>query len=86
METEIKYRGFGIEFRAMLSDEPSYFSKKRFESLSIFIAVLISYVVYMIVNIRSMEAMEFVEVSGAMMVYGGYTVSQIQKEKRDENK
>ena len=82
MKQQIEYRGFSIEFRAMLSNEPSYFSKKRFESFCWFGVVILSFVVYMIINIRSLEPLEFLELTGAAMVYSGFTVSQIQKEKK----
>jgi len=70
------------ELIKLLSDEKSYFSKKRVESFIIFLAVLITYVWYCIVNITTMSATDFTLVSGAMMVYGGYTVNSIQKEKK----
>lgn len=84
MNEEIKYRGFGIEFRAMISNEKSYFSKKRFESFCFFILVLLSFLVYIALNIYTLEPLQFLEVTGAMMIYAGYTVRQIQKEKKKD--
>ena len=86
MENSIKYRGFSIEFRAMLSNENSYFSKKRFESFCFFGLVLLSFIIFMAVNMATIEALEFLEVTGALMIYSGYTVTQIQKEKKNEIK
>jgi hypothetical protein len=86
MENSIKYRGFSIEFRAMLSTENSYFSKKRFESFCFFGVVLLSFIIFMAVNMATIEALEFLEVTGALMIYSGYTVTQIQKEKKNEIK
>lgn len=78
---------FFNELLKMWSDEKSYFSKKRVESSIIFVTVLVTYVWYCIENIGVMSATDFTIISGAMMVYGGYTVSQIQKEKKkDEGK
>ena len=73
---------FFSELIKLLSDEKSYFSKKRVESFIIFLAVLITYVWYCIVNITTMNATDFTLVSGAIIVYGGYTVNSIQKEKK----
>jgi hypothetical protein len=73
---------FFSELIKLLSDEKSYFSKKRVESFIIFLAVLITYIWYCIVNITTMSATDFTLVSGAIMVYGGYTVNSIQKEKK----
>jgi hypothetical protein len=86
MENSIKYRGFWIEFRAMLSTENSYFSKKRFESFCFFGVVLLSFIIFMSVNMSTIEPLEFLEVTGALMIYSGYTVTQIQKEKKNEIK
>lgn len=77
---------FFTELLKMWSNEPSYFSKKRVESSMIFVSVLATYIVYCIWNMRTMSATDFTIVSGAMMVYGGYTVSAIQKEKKNEIK
>lgn len=82
MKTKIEYRGFLIEFRAMLSNEESYFSQKRFASVFNFIAVLIVYLVWSGVNMMEMTATDFGISSGIMMAYGGYTTNQIQKEKK----
>ena len=88
--SEIQYRGFVIEMRALWSNEPSYFSKKRIESTFIFLSVLVTYIWFCALNLGTMSAIDFTVVSGAMMVYGGYTVNSIQKEKkmnkRDESK
>ena len=77
---------FFSELLKMWSNEPSYFSKKRVESSIVFVSVMVTYVWFCIVNFYNMSAADFTIVSGAMMVYGGYTVTQIQKEKKNENK
>lgn len=82
----IKIKWFFSELLKMWSDQPSFFSKKRIESSMIFMAVLVTYLVYCYENFNVMTATDFTIISGAMMVYGGYTVSQIQREKRDEQK
>jgi hypothetical protein len=80
--SEIKYRGFVIEMRALWSNERSYFSKKRIESTFIFLSVLVTYIWFCALNLDIISAIDFTIVSGAMMVYGGYTVNSIQKEKK----
>ena len=77
-----KIKWFFSELLKLWSDEKSYFSKKRVESSIIFVAVLVTYIVYCFRNFNVMTATDFTIISGAMMVYGGYTVTQIQKEKK----
>ena len=77
---------FFSELIKLLSNEKSYFSKKRFESFCFFILVLLSFIIFMAVNMATIEALEFLEVTGALMIYSGYTVRQIQKEKNNEIK
>ena len=79
-----KIKWFFGELVKLLSNEKSYFSKKRVESFIVFLAFLITYIWYCAVNITTMSATDFTLVSGAMMVYGGYTVNSIQKEKKND--
>lgn len=80
--SEIKYRGFEIEMRALWSNEPSYFSKKRIESNICFLSVVLTYLIWFFVNVKTMTAAEFSIASALIMTYGGYTTNQIQKEKK----
>lgn len=84
MNEKIEFRGWGIELRAILSNEKSYFSKKRIMSAAFEISVWVSFIIYMIVNIRSITPFQFIEVTGAMMVYAGFTGVMIQKEKKKD--
>lgn len=86
MDSENKYRGFWIEFRAMASNEPSYFSKKRFMELTSFIIFIMAYITYMIVNMRTITPEGFVVASAPVMAIIGYVLNHIQKEKKNENK
>ncbi len=82
MEEIIKFRGWKIELRALWSNEKSFFSKKRIESNICFLSVIITYLIWFFVNVKTMTATEFSIASALVMAYGGYTTNQIQKEKK----
>lgn len=78
----MQYRGFWLEMRAMLSSEPSYFSKKRVTEVIAFCSVIISYLAFIIANIRVLTATEFVIASTPILAIAGYVLNHTQKEKK----
>lgn len=82
MRTNIKW--FFTELLKMWSNEPSYFSKKRVESSILFITALILECWYLIGNMFNLTSDQFLMHFSAIMVFAGYTVSQIQKEKKND--
>lgn len=86
MKEQIKYRGFWIEIRALFSNEPSYFSKKRIESAAWFLSAFVAITTYTWIHIMTLSPTDIVLLTGAMIASAMGTVSSIQKEKRDESK
>ena len=70
------------EIANLYSDEPSYFSKKRVESGIAFIIAQTGMVAYLISKIETMDVYEFLMWAGAEFLIAGYTINQIQKEKK----
>lgn len=73
---------FFTEMMNLWSDKPSFFSKKRVESSIAFIIAQTGMVIYLINRIDTMDIYEFLLWAGAEFLIAGYTISQIQKEKK----
>jgi len=54
------------------SNQKSLFSSKKIERFVVFFTFLILSVVFISLNIHEMESMEFIEVIGLWLAYGGY--------------
>ena len=76
---------FIFELIKTLSNEPSYFSKKRIESFSAFVIGQIGMVYYLFAHILTMNSTDIGVWAGIEFLIAGYTVNQIQKEKKDAN-
>lgn len=76
---------FTFELIKTLSNEPSYFSKKRIESFTAFVIGQIGMIYYLIEHIQTMTSTDIGVWSGIEFLIAGYTVNQIQKEKKDDN-
>ena len=70
------------EFLKIYSPEPSFFSKKRFESSIAFIIAQIGMVIYFYYNYKLMEMSDFILWVGIEFAVSGYYVTQIQREKK----
>ena len=77
---------FVFELIKTLSNESSYFSKKRIESASAFFIGQIGMIYYLIEHIQTMTSTDIGVWSGIEFLIAGYTVNQIQKEKKNDNK
>lgn len=73
---------FFTEMMNLWSDKPSFFSKKRVESSIAFIIAQTGMVIYLINRIEAMDIYEFLLWAGAEFLIAGYTINQIQKEKK----
>jgi len=71
------------EIMNLYSDKPSYFSKKRIESGIGFLIGEWGMIYFLLKNIEDMSASDFAIWASIQFVIAGYTVSQIQKEKKD---
>ena len=76
---------FVFELIKTLSNESSYFSKKRIESFTAFVIGQIGMVYYLIEHIQTMTSTDIGVWSAIEFLIAGYTVNQIQKEKKDDN-
>ena len=73
---------FFIEMLNLWSDKPSYFSKKRVESSLSSIIAQVGMILYLVKRIDTMDIYEFLMWAGAEFLIAGYTISQIQREKK----
>lgn len=76
---------FVFELIKTLSNEPSYFSKKRIESFSAFVIGQIGMIYYLFAHVQTMTSTDIGVWAGIEFIIAGYTVNQIQKEKKDAN-
>jgi hypothetical protein len=73
---------FISEIIKMYSEEKSYFSKKRVESGVAFLIAQLGMVFFLVKKIDIMDVYELSIWAGIEFLIAGYTVTQIQKEKR----
>lgn len=76
---------FFTEIMNLWSDEPSYFSKKRVESSIAFIIAQVGMITYLFTRIGTMDIYELLMWAGAEFLIAGYSISQIQREKKSKN-
>ena len=82
MEDVLKYRGFGIEVRALWSNEKSYFSLKRIERSLMFFVALGSQAWYIISNMNHLSVGGILALVTPLFAFTGYILNSTQKEKR----
>jgi len=80
--TNIKW--FFKEIMNLYSDKPSHFSKKRIESGIAFLIAQTGMIWYLVTHISTMDVYEFLMWAGAEFLIAGYTISQIQREKKNK--
>ena len=76
---------FISELIKTLSNEPSYFSKKRIESFISFCIGQFGMIWYLIEHVQIMTSTDIGVWAGIEFLIAGYTVNQIQKEKKNDN-
>lgn len=74
---------FISEIGKMYSPEPSYFSKKRFESSIAFIIAQWGMILYLLNNYERLSMADFLLWVSVEFVISGYYVNHLQKEKKD---
>ena len=75
-------RWFITEIMKMYSAEKSFFSKKRVESGIAFLIAQLGMVFFLVKKIDAMDVYELSIWAGMEFLIAGYTVTQIQKEKK----
>lgn len=73
------------EINKTLSNEPSYYSSKRFERWYLFISANIIVDYYCYLHHDDMSISDILMVFGAKMLYAGFQVKQIQKDTKNES-
>jgi len=76
---------FFTELMKMYSAEESYFSKKRVESGVAFLIAQFGMVFFLVKKLDTMDVYELSIWAGMEFLIAGYTVTQIQREKKDNN-
>lgn len=86
MKTKFKTtKLYWLEIIKMFSNEKSFFSKKRVESFIAFAVAQSGMIWFLIEHIRTMSVSDLLLWAGTEFLIAGYTVNQIQKEKKEEN-
>jgi len=70
------------EIMMTFSNKKSLFSSKKIERFIVFWVFLIMTIIYMSINMRVMEAWDFVEISALWLVYGGYNSLMSARDRR----
>ncbi len=78
-----KIKWFFQEIMKMYSAEESYFSKKRVESGIAFLIAQFGMIFFLVKKLDTMDVYELSIWAGMEFLIAGYTVTQIQKEKKD---
>jgi len=78
-----KIKWFFNEIMKMYSTEDSYFSKKRVESGIAFLIAQFGMIFFLVKKLDTMDVYELSIWAGMEFLIAGYTVTQIQKEKKD---
>ena len=71
------------ELIATCSNKPSYFSKKRLQAWILFLGAIVSAAYWFWTHVDKMTYSECIAFVSMLMVYAGYTMSTIQKEKKE---
>ena len=74
---------FFTEIMNLWSDKPSFFSKKRVESSIAFIIAQVGMIAYLVTRIDTMDIYELLMWAAAEFLIAGYSISQIQREKKN---
>lgn len=73
------------EFILLFSNKKSLFSSKKIERTIVFFVFLIITLIYLWFNIKTLRALEFVEVIGLWLAYGGYNSLMGYRDKKLDN-
>ena len=79
-----KIKWFFTEMMNMYSSRSSYFSKKRVESGVAFLIAQFGMIFFLVKKIETMDVYELSIWAGMEFLIAGYTVTQIQKEKKNK--
>lgn len=81
--TNIKW--FIKEVVKTMSDQSTYFSKKRVQEWILFITAWVTSLVWFVYHFKGMDIGTLLAYTGTLFVYAGYQTIQIQREKKKTN-
>ncbi len=67
------------------STQKSLFSSKKIERFVVFHVFLTITVIYLAINIRTIDSLDFIQVCGLWLAYGGYNSMMSLKDKKVDN-
>jgi hypothetical protein len=70
------------EFVMTFSEKKSLFSSKKIERFIVFWVFLTLTIIYLSINMRELEAWDFVEITALWLIYGGYNSLMTLRDKR----
>ena len=70
------------ELWLLLSNRQGLFSSKKFERLIVFFTFLILSVIYISIKMHDMETLDFIEITGVWLAYGGYNSYMSHRDKK----
>ena len=73
------------ELKLTFTTRKSLLSSKKLERFIVFNVFLILTIIFISLNIKTLSALEFVEVTGLWLVYGGYNTLMNQRDKKLNN-
>lgn len=76
---------FLYELIMTFSNRKSLFSSKKIERFIVFWVFLISTVIYLMINMRSLEAWDLVEVTAIWLGFSGYNALLTQRDRKLNN-
>lgn len=73
------------EFILTLSNRKSLFSSKKIERFIVFTTMITISLVYLVMNMRGMDALDFIQVVGLFLAYGGYNSLMTLRDRKLNN-
>jgi len=73
------------ELKLTFTTRKSLLSSKKLERFIVFNVFLILTIIFISLNIKTLSALEFVEVTGLWLIYGGYNTLMNQRDKKLNN-
>ena len=79
---ELGHINYGREILLLFSNKKSLFSSKKIERTIVFLTFLIITIIYIKKNIDKLESLDFIEIIGLWLAYGGYNSLLNLRERR----
>lgn len=73
------------EILLTFSNKKSLFSSKKLERFIVFIVFIVLSIIYIVKKMDVLTSMEFIEIIGLWLAYGGYNTYNLHKDKKLES-